>query len=189
MLPVKADVPKLLVKMGYAPSGSAHVQAVGDLSLIAFYYLLRIGEYTVKGKRNESKQTIQFKLEDVTFFKKNKQGTLVCLPRNAPASLINTADSAMLKLDNQKNGWKGVCVNQEANGEEFNCPVRALAWRVIHLRTNRALGTTLLSAVYHKNICLDVTGEDISKGLKMATTLLQYPSQGVSQLCASTRIC
>ncbi len=70
MLPVEADVPKLLVKMGYDKSGSAHSQAVGDLSLIALYYLLRIGEYTVKGKWNESKQTIQFKMEDVTFFKK-----------------------------------------------------------------------------------------------------------------------
>ncbi len=82
----------------------------------------------------------------------------------------------MLKLDDQKNGWKGVCVHQEANGNEFNCPVRALARRVIHLRTNGALGTTLLSAVYHKNIRLDVTGEDTSKGLKMAATLLEYPS-------------
>ncbi len=34
----------------------------------------------------------------------DKQGTLVCLPQYAPASLINTADSATLKLDNQKNG-------------------------------------------------------------------------------------
>jgi hypothetical protein len=111
MLPVEADVPKLLVKMGYDKSGLAHSQAVGDLSLIAFYYLLRIGEYTVKGKQNESKQTIQFKMEDVMFFKKNKQGTLVCLPRDAPASLINTVDSATQKLDNQKNRWKGVCVH------------------------------------------------------------------------------
>jgi hypothetical protein len=28
-----------------------------------------------------------------------------------------SADSATLKLDNQKNGWKGVCVHQEKNGE------------------------------------------------------------------------
>jgi hypothetical protein len=89
MLPVEADVPELLVKMRYGKAGLAHSQAVGDLSLIAFYYLLRIGEYTVKGKQYESKQTIQFKMEDVTFFKKNKRGTLVCLPRNAPASLIS----------------------------------------------------------------------------------------------------
>jgi hypothetical protein len=80
-------------------------------------------------------------------------------------------------------------VHQEANGKEFNHPVRALARRVIHLRTNRELGTTLLLAVYHKNICLDVTGEDISKGLKMAATLLQYPStRGIPIACIDTHL-
>jgi len=38
--------------------------------------LLRIGEYTVKGTRNESKQTQQFKMEDVTFFRRNEMGQL-----------------------------------------------------------------------------------------------------------------
>ncbi len=104
MLPDKAKVPELLVEMGYGKSGSPHAQAIGDLSLIAFYNLLRIGEYTVKGKCNNTKQTVQFKLKDVTFFKKNKAGTLVCLPRTAPASVIISADSATLKLDNNKNG-------------------------------------------------------------------------------------
>ena len=123
-LPVEADVTELLIKMGYGNLGSIQLQAVGDLSLISFYYLLRIGEYTVKRQRNRSKratkQTVQFKLEDVTFFKTDKNGILRCLPRNAPHSLIMTAESATLKLDNQKNGWKGVCVHQEANGEAFN---------------------------------------------------------------------
>jgi hypothetical protein len=90
--------------MGYGKSGSTREKASGDLLLIAFYYLLRIGKYTVKGKRNNTKQTVQFKLKDVTFFKKNKVGTLVCLPRTAPASVVMAADSATLKLDNQKNG-------------------------------------------------------------------------------------
>jgi hypothetical protein len=67
-------------------------------------------------------------------------------------------------------------VHQEANGEEFNCPVRALSRRVLHLQANGAVNTTLLSAVYQNNIRSDVTGEDISKGLKMAATLLQYPA-------------
>jgi hypothetical protein len=139
-LPVEADVPELLIRMGYGKSGSTHAQAVGGVSLIAFYYLLQIGEYTVKQKRDRTqrakKQTIQFKLEDVTFFKSDKNGTLRCLPHNASYSLIMTAESATLKLDNQKNSWKGVCVHQEANGETFNCPVKALARWVIHIREN-----------------------------------------------------
>jgi hypothetical protein len=81
MLPVEADVLELMVKMDYGKEWSIKAQAVGDLALIAFYYLLRIEEYTVKGKWNESKQTVWFKLEDVSFFKKNKWGNLVCLPK------------------------------------------------------------------------------------------------------------
>jgi hypothetical protein len=102
MLPVEADIPALLVEMEYGTGCTTHAQAIGDLALIAFYYLLQIGEYTVKGKRNNTKQTIQFKLKDVKLYKKNKGGTLVCLPNNAPPILITTADSATLKLDNQK---------------------------------------------------------------------------------------
>jgi hypothetical protein len=50
MLPVEADVLELQVEMGYGSSGLSQILAIGDLSLIAFYYLLQIGEYTVKGK-------------------------------------------------------------------------------------------------------------------------------------------
>jgi hypothetical protein len=79
-LPVEANVPKLLVEMGYGKLGSIQNQAIGDLSLIAFYYLLHIREYTVKCQRDRTKrakkQTVQFKLEDVTFFKTDKTGIL-----------------------------------------------------------------------------------------------------------------
>jgi hypothetical protein len=87
-----------------------------------------------------------------------------------------TAESAMLKLDNQKNGWKGVCVHQEANRETFNFLVKALARRVIHIREHEGDNATLLSAFYLDGRRYDVTGDDISKGLKMAATLLLYPS-------------
>jgi hypothetical protein len=101
-LPVKANVPELLIEMGYGKSGSTHAHAVGNLSLIAFYYLLQIGEYTVKQPYQARKKKNQFKLEDVTFFKSDKNGTLRCLPCNAPYSLIMTVESTTLKLDNQK---------------------------------------------------------------------------------------
>jgi hypothetical protein len=60
-LPVEADVPKLLVECRLISTATSLDRAIGDLSLIAFYYLLRIGEYTVKGNRNNTKQTVQFK--------------------------------------------------------------------------------------------------------------------------------
>jgi len=175
ILPDESDVPELLVEMGYSKSGTAHTQAVGDLALIAFYYLLCIGVYTVKGKRNNTKQTVQFKLEDVTFYKKTRNGQLRCLPKNAPAHLILSANSATLKLDNQKNGWKGVCVHQETNGDSFFCPIRALGRRVVYLRQHKAAKSSFLCTFYHEGKKFDVIGEDISKGLKMAATHLEYP--------------
>ena len=132
-LPVEADVPELLAECSRDGSATPLDQAIGDLTLITFYYLLHIGEYTVKGKHNKTKQTVQFKYEDITFFKKNAAGKLRCLPRNAAPSLILTADGATMKLDNQKNGWKGVCVYHEASGKDYLCPVRSLGRRYIHI--------------------------------------------------------
>jgi hypothetical protein len=136
---------------------------------------LRIGEYTTKVIRNNSKQTEEFKLGDITFFKKDKQGNLRCLPRDAPSHLIMSADGATMKLDNQKNGWKGVCVYQEENGDDVNCPVRALGRRYCHLMAHGASPKTILSAYYHNGKRCDVTSEHISKALKEAATALEYP--------------
>jgi hypothetical protein len=43
MLLVEVKVPKLLVEICYAKLVTPHAQAIGDLALIAFYYLLHIG--------------------------------------------------------------------------------------------------------------------------------------------------
>jgi hypothetical protein len=179
-LPIEADVPELLADRGRRASATERDRAVGDLTLVAFYYLLRIGEYTIKGNHNETKQTVQFKREDITFFKKNRHGQLRCLPRDAPDSLILTADGATLKLDNQKNGWKGVCVYQEANGDSYQCPVRALGRRYIHLRKHGSGAKTFLSTFWMDGVRLDVTAENISRALKSAAAELQYPtSKGI----------
>jgi hypothetical protein len=144
-LPIEVDVLEQLFDMGYGPSGTPLGKAVGDLTLIAFYYLLWVGEYTIKGTRNELKQTVQFKLEDITFFHQNELGQLWCLPRDAPFKQLLAAEGATLKLDNQKNGWKGVCVYQQHNREPLWCPVHALARHMIHMGKHNAVGKDYLS--------------------------------------------
>ena len=54
-LPVEADVPEFLVSLGLASEARKLDRSIGDLTMIAFYYLLRIGEYTTKGARNNTK--------------------------------------------------------------------------------------------------------------------------------------
>jgi len=177
MLPVGIDVPEHLGEVGLLPTATELEKAVGDDSLIAFYYLLRIGEFTIKGKRNETKQTVQFKLEDARFFKYDKKGRLRQLPRNATTEQIMSADGAVLKLDNQKNGWKGVCVYQEHNLDERFSPVRALGRRYCHVRhhSNNNM-KTYLSVYWEKGVHHDVKAEDISMALKRAACFLDYPS-------------
>ncbi len=86
-----------------------------------------------------------------------------------------------LKLDNQKNEWKGVCVYHETNGDLWHCPVRALARQYIHLQSMGANAKTYL-LVYHddKGKRGDITNEDISRALKAAATVLDYQnSKGI----------
>jgi hypothetical protein len=86
-LPVESDVPELLSHIGSLNNVNQLGKAIGDLALIAFYYLLRVGEYTVKNSRNQAKQTVQFCLGDVTFFKYDCTGKLRQLSRLATVCL------------------------------------------------------------------------------------------------------
>ena len=54
-LHVEADIHEYLLLLGAAPSASTLEAAVGNLTLIAVYYLLRAGEYTCKGTKTTQK--------------------------------------------------------------------------------------------------------------------------------------
>ncbi len=68
-----------------------------------------------------------------------------------------------------------MCVRQETNGEAVYCPIRAIGRRVVHLHQQGAAKSSFLSTFYHDRKKFDVIGEDVSKALKMAATLLDYP--------------
>jgi hypothetical protein len=68
-------------------------------------------------------------------------------------------------------------VYHESNGEAWHCPVRALARRRIHHCDNGADTKTFLSAYYDdKGQRGNITNEDVSKALKAAATVLEYPT-------------
>jgi hypothetical protein len=56
-LPVEADVLEFLVQLGLSPEARELDRVIGDLTMIAFYYLLRIGEYTCVAVQNAMKMT------------------------------------------------------------------------------------------------------------------------------------
>ena len=70
------------------------------------------------------------------------------LPRNALDEDILSTDGATLKLDNQKNVWKVVCVFQEHNGDETFIPVRELGRQLVSIRNKVKNKKTYLSAYW-----------------------------------------
>ena len=84
------------------------------------------------------------------------------------------ATRVTLRLENQKNGWKNVCVHQEVNGHEFACPVKALVAGMIEIRSNTLDRIVTLSAYWENGERKDVTDEDIQRAVKTAAEVLDY---------------
>ena len=65
------DLPDFAVEWAYKEGSTPAQNAVGDLISIAFYFLLRVGEYTTKARRKKRTRKKQFRDKDVTLFKRN----------------------------------------------------------------------------------------------------------------------
>jgi integrase len=107
----------------YNPAAPSYARAVADLIIIAFFFLLRVGEYTMP-LGNRRTRTVQFRLKDVKFW---KNGTVVA--HTVPLNQLNQCDMVTLFLDNQKNGQRGDTMNHHKVHSVFD-PVSALARRV-----------------------------------------------------------
>jgi hypothetical protein len=97
-----------------------HKEAVVDLIIIAFFYLLQVGEYTSPLKPRE-KWTIALRDCDVCLW---RDGTIV--PHSAGLTALLLADSATICIAHTKNGTKGAVVHHKAIGGPI-CPVSAIA--------------------------------------------------------------
>ena len=119
----KLAVPTLTVKkIAQQYHFSYHHQAVADLCIIAFFYLLRVGEYTTPTiKRKRCKRTISLRKCNICLWCK---GNL--LDPSAELATLLTTDSGTICIANTKNGTKGAVVHHDAIGGTL-CPVAALA--------------------------------------------------------------
>jgi len=116
------------------------LRAAGDLTLIAFYFLLRVGEYTHHG--SGKRRTQQFRLCDIKFFANGQEIKPNQLPTHGDH--INLVS---LTINNQKNGKRGETLSHHAltNGNEC-CPVRAVVARARDMVRDGASADTLICA-------------------------------------------
>ena len=105
--------------------------AIVDVCLIAFYFLLRVGEYTSHA-RGANRRTVQFRARDITFWDDN----IKVIPNTASLESLTKAHSVTMRIDNQKNGTRGSTIHHNAL-HTARCPCRALARRVHNIMSHK----------------------------------------------------
>ena len=108
-----------------------------DMITLAFFFLLRPGEYTDNNRT-------PFRLADVQLFIGDTR-----LPTlTAPTEQIQQAHFASLTFTVQKNGVHGEVIGLACSGDPTLCPVQALIRRILYLRANNAPINTPLARVF-----------------------------------------
>ena len=98
------------------------LQAMGDLITLAFFFLLRVGEYTTP---SGSRRTIPLRKQDIQLWRNQTP-----IPSQAPAALRLQATAVTISLVNQKNGHKNAILHHTRSLDPVFCPVRAAAARL-----------------------------------------------------------
>ena len=159
-LEVPIAIPNACFKQAVS-SSKPQIEATGHLILIAFYYLLGVGEYTkpkvimCNGKKVHVTRTIQFTVGNVCFYKEGK-----VIPRASSLNYLLTCDAETLKITNQKNGRMGSTIHQKTNGKTC-CPIKTLAHRVKHVLNNGGDSNTLLCNYFQNKSWHAITSHNI----------------------------
>ena len=164
-------VPKYLLLTATNPEK----QAVADLSIIAFYYLLRVGEYT-RHRVKDKRRTKQFRVKDIALWC-NDQLLDPNLPENF---LITHCLAATLSISNQKNGRRAQTIHQEAI-HLIHCPVRAVIRRVKHILANTNNQDTIIGTYFTPTDPQgkSVTAAKMNKAVKYAVKALDLNKNGL----------
>lgn len=113
-------------------------QATTDMIILAFFFLLRPGEYT-------DNDNTPFCLKDVQLF----IGPRCLNLQTSSAAELAQARFGSLTFTDQKNGVRGEVIGQASTGDSFVCPVKSLVRRILYLRSHNAPPTTPLSRVFN----------------------------------------
>ena len=162
--PIPIQVIRRITAIAMQLPADAHVlRAVADMIIIAFFFLLRPGEYT-----DSQSDTTPFTYANVQLF----TGPLrLDLQSSTPAQLM-AASSAALTFTTQKNGVENEVIKLGRSGDPFLCPTLALARRILHMRAVNAPGHAPLGRVFTPTGVQKVTPTLITKTLRDAVRFL-----------------
>ena len=184
--PVPITLVTFLLNLAYAPSPDLRSPAecaFADMVCIAFFFLLRPGEYT--GTTNDD---AAFRLDDVSLFLGSRKLDLV----TSPDRELEAATSTSLYFTTQKNQRKGDSIAHGKSLHPLCCPVRSITRFVLRhrdwfRRSGHPLDLTAKLATYYTNHnIISIRATDITKQLRFAATALE-PSTGIPPSRISAR--
>ena len=175
--PVPIQVIRRIAFLAQHSTHNSHLlQATADMIIIAFFYLLRPGEYT-----DAPSETSPFRLTDVQLFIGSTRLDLWA----ASAEQLRQARFASLTFTDQKNCVRNEVIGLARSGDSYLCPVKAIARRVLYLRAHNAPPNTPLARVF--NSSSRVTSAQITTTIKQAVcdlgTDLGFLPSDVSARC------
>ena len=152
--------------------------AAADCAALAFFFLLRPGEYAgIPRSRDDL-----FRLGDVSVW----SGTTQLAPLG-PLPL-DAATFVTLTFTRQKNGVRGKTIGHACSGDPLLCPVLRLLWRLDHLRLHQAPASLPLNAFFHAGTWHYVTPSAVTHLLRAAVRTLPASGLRPAQITArSTR--
>jgi hypothetical protein len=137
--------------------------AIADMICIAFFFLLRPGEYTVAPSENTP-----FCLTDV----KLKIGSQPIDLFTAPEATILSATFATLEFTTQKNAVRGEVIGHGKSGSSTFWSVKSLARRVLHPNHYGAPPETPLAPFFAGSRFKPIKPSNISDNLRTAVSVL-----------------
>jgi hypothetical protein len=139
--------------------------ALADMICLAFFFLLRPGEYT-----GTASETQPFAVQDVELY----LGDLKLNKATATTDQLLAATFVTLEFTTQKNSVRGEIIGLGRSGDATFCPVRAAARRILHLRQAGAPATQPLASYQHPvtQRLRRITPQELTHILRLAAQLL-----------------
>jgi hypothetical protein len=168
--PIPVSVITQTLALAYATS-SPGSHAIGDMTSLGFFFLLRPGEYTISPA-----ESTPFRIQDVSLRLAGQRLNL----STAPDTDILNADFVTLEFDTQKSGVRGEVVGLGRSGNPHLCPVLATARRIVHLRANNAPPSQPLATYFEAGVWHNVLSRDITAALRATLAFVGPHTVGLS---------
>jgi ATP-dependent helicase YprA (DUF1998 family) len=151
--------------------------AVADMIDIAFFFLLRPGEYT-----GTTTDDTPFRLEDVVLYIRDRRLDVL----TASTAELDAATSVSYNFTTQKNSTRDEKIVQGLSGDSKFCPVKATARRIKYHRAKNSKQTVPIASYYRAHRRTEIKAKDITDTLRHAMTM-NYHRTGIHATEVSAR--